>query len=39
MAEAIVIEAAGREVRLSNPGKPFFKDADPVIGKRDLAEY
>ena len=34
-----MIEAAGREVRLSNPGKPFFKDADPVIGKRDLAEY
>ena len=34
-----MIEAAGREVRLSNPAKPFFKDADPVIGKRDLAEY
>jgi DNA ligase D len=39
MAEAIVIEAAGREVRLSNPDKPFFKRADPVISKRDLAEY
>jgi DNA ligase D len=37
--EATAIEAAGREVRLSNPGKTFFADADPPISKRELAEY
>ncbi len=39
MAEAITIEAAGREVRVSNPDKVFFADADPPITKRELAEY
>ena len=38
-AEAIAIEAAGREVRLSNPGKPFFAATDPPVSKRELAEY
>ena len=38
-SEAITIEAAGREVRLSNPGKPFFPEVDPPVTKRDLAEY
>jgi bifunctional non-homologous end joining protein LigD len=38
-AEPITIEAAGREVRLSNPTKPFFSESDPPITKRDLAEY
>jgi len=35
--EAITIEAAGREVRLSSPGKVFF--GGPGWTKRDLAEY
>ena len=35
--EAIAIEAAGREVRLSSPGKVFFPE--PGWTKRDLAEY
>ena len=35
--EAIEIEAAGREVRLSSPSKVFF--AEPGFTKRDLAEY
>jgi len=38
-AEPITIEAAGREVRLSNPDKPFFAEIDPPISKRELAEY
>ena len=38
-AEAITIEAAGREVRLSNPTKPYFGEADPPISQRELAEY
>ncbi|KAA0272406.1 MAG: ATP-dependent DNA ligase [Acidobacteria bacterium] len=38
-AEAITIEAAGQEVRLSSPDKPFFGDVDPPITKRELAEY
>jgi len=38
-AEAIEIEAAGREVRLSNPGKPYFTTTDPPVTKRELAEY
>ncbi|MDQ3102577.1 MAG: non-homologous end-joining DNA ligase [Actinomycetota bacterium] len=38
-AEPITIEAAGREVRLSNPDKPFFAEIDPPINKRELAEY
>ncbi|HET6831887.1 MAG TPA: non-homologous end-joining DNA ligase [Solirubrobacterales bacterium] len=37
--EAIAIEAAGREVRLSNPDKPFFATTEPAITKRELAEY
>jgi bifunctional non-homologous end joining protein LigD len=37
--EATTIEAAGREVRLSNPDKPFFAEADPPITKRELADY
>ncbi len=39
MAEAITIAAAGREVRLSNPDKPYFAEADPPVSKRELAEY
>ena len=35
--EAITIEAAGREVRLSSPSKVFFSGPDHT--KRDLAEY
>ena len=35
--EAITIEAAGREVRLSSPSKVFFPE--PGHTKRDLAEY
>ncbi len=35
--EAITIEAAGREVRLSSPSKVFFPG--PGFTKRDLAEY
>lgn len=35
--EAITIEAAGREVRLSNPSKVFFPELG--ITKLDLAEY
>ncbi len=35
--EAIEIEAAGREVRLSSPSKVFFPELG--ITKRDLAEY
>jgi DNA ligase D-like protein (predicted polymerase) len=35
--EAIVIEVAGREVRLSNPGKPFFPQ--PGFTKLDLVNY
>jgi len=38
-AEAITIEAAGREVRLSNPNKVFFAETDPPITKRELVEY
>ncbi len=38
-AEAITIEAADREVRLSNPNKVFFAETDPPITKRELAEY
>ena len=38
-AEAIAIEAAGREVRLSSPDKPFFAATDPPISKRELALY
>ncbi|GIK76846.1 MAG: ATP-dependent DNA ligase [Actinomycetes bacterium] len=38
-AEAITFEAAGQEVRLSSPDKPFFGDVDPPITKRELAEY
>jgi DNA ligase D-like protein (predicted polymerase) len=37
--EVVTIEAAGREVRLSSPGKPFFADTEPPISKRELAEY
>ena len=37
--EATAIEAAGREVRLSSPNKPFFADTDPPITKLELAEY
>jgi DNA ligase D-like protein (predicted polymerase) len=37
--EATTIEAAGREVRLSSPNKPFFADTDPPITKLELAEY
>jgi DNA primase len=36
-AEAIEIEAAGRKVRLSNPGKVFFPE--PGYTKLDLANY
>ena len=35
--EAITIEAAGREVRLSSPSKVYFPE--PGHTKRDLAEY
>jgi DNA ligase D-like protein (predicted polymerase) len=35
--EAITIEAAGREVRLSSPSKIYFPE--PGYTKRDLAEY
>jgi DNA ligase D-like protein (predicted polymerase) len=35
--EVITIEAAGREVRLSSPGKVYFPE--PGHTKRDLAEY
>ena len=35
--EVIEIEAAGRQLRLSSPGKVFF--AEPGHTKRDLAEY
>ena len=35
--EAITIEAAGREVRLSSPSKVYFPE--PGLTKRDLAEY
>ena len=35
--EHLTIEAAGREVRLSNPGKVFFPEAGHT--KRDVAEY
>jgi DNA ligase D-like protein (predicted polymerase) len=37
--EVVTIEVAGREVRLSSPGKPFFADTEPPISKRELAEY
>jgi len=37
VAEAITIEAAGREVRLSSPSKVYFPE--PGLTKRDLAEY
>jgi len=37
--EAITIAAAGREVRLSSPDKPFFSAIEPPITKRELAEY
>jgi DNA ligase D-like protein (predicted polymerase) len=37
--EATTIEAAGREVRLSSPSKPFFAEAEPPITKLELAEY
>ncbi len=37
MAEALTIEAAGREVRLSNPGKVFFPEAGHT--KLDLCDY
>jgi len=37
MADHVMIEAAGREVRLSNPGKVYFPDAG--ITKRDLCDY
>ena len=37
--EAITIAAAGREVRLSSPDKPFFSSTEPPITKRELAEY
>jgi bifunctional non-homologous end joining protein LigD len=36
-AEAAVIEAAGREVRVSNPGKPFFPERG--VTKLDLVNY
>jgi bifunctional non-homologous end joining protein LigD len=35
--EAITLEVAGREVRLSSPSKPFFPD--PGFTKRDVADY
>jgi DNA primase len=35
--EAVTIEAAGREVRLSSPSKVYFAEAGHT--KRDLAEY
>jgi DNA ligase D len=35
--EAITLEVAGREVRLSSPAKPFFPD--PGFTKRDVADY
>ena len=35
--EAITLEVAGREVRLSSPSKPFFPD--PGFTKRDVAAY
>ncbi|MBA2522060.1 MAG: DNA polymerase domain-containing protein [Solirubrobacterales bacterium] len=38
-AEAIAIDAGGREVRLSNPRKPYFAEAEPAVSKRELAEY
>ncbi len=34
-----MIEAAGREVRMSSPDKVFFAEAEPPITKRELAEY
>ena len=36
-SEAITIEAAGREVRISNPGKVFFPE--PGFTKLDLVNY
>ncbi|MEA2209992.1 MAG: hypothetical protein QOF54_2469, partial [Solirubrobacteraceae bacterium] len=36
-AEPVVIEAAGREVRVSNPGKPFFPERG--VTKLDLVNY
>ncbi|MBA2523648.1 MAG: ATP-dependent DNA ligase, partial [Solirubrobacterales bacterium] len=38
-AEAIAIDAGGREVRLSNPRKLYFAEAEAAVSKRDLAEY
>ena len=35
--ESVVLEAGGREVRLSNPGKVFFPE--PGLTKLDLANY
>ncbi len=35
--ESVVLEAGGREVRLSNPGKVFFPE--PGLTKLDLAKY
>lgn len=37
MADAVELEAAGRKVRLSSPGKVFFPERG--FTKRDLAEY
>ena len=37
MADHVMIEAAGREVRLSNPAKVYFPEAG--ITKRDLCDY
>jgi bifunctional non-homologous end joining protein LigD len=39
MSEAITIEAAGRDVRLSSPDKVFFAETAPPIDKQELAEY
>src|SRR5271154_996216 len=36
-AQPVLVEASGREVRVSNPGKPFFPDAG--VTKLDLVNY